>query len=470
MLFNSLAFLGFFPAFALAFFATKGNARIVVCLVGSYIFYGWWDWRFTGLLALSTLTDFYLGRLLGTEERVPRRKLLLSLSLLVNLGLLGLFKYANFFVGSAEALLTKLGVPVASHHLELVLPVGISFYTFQTLSYTIDIYRRKLTPESSLLRFAAYVALFPQLVAGPIVRASEFLPQLHETRRFDPDRFESGASLVAWGFVKKVVIADSLASVVDHRFRVPEAHDSLSLGLGVLCYAFQIYADFSGYSDIAIGTARILGFDFPENFRRPYFSTSFREFWRRWHISLSTWLRDYLYIPLGGNRQRGYRTMRNLMLTMLLGGLWHGASWTFVVWGALHGTYLIVERSLGPTWRRLTSRFPNRLRSTLQLTLVFSLTCLAWVFFRAENFTDAWEIVRRISSMDGFNLSAVQSKFVVAKGLGLIALLLIVDAMIERGRLNTLPRAVRALGFAACLWTIAFLGVFSGSQFIYFQF
>ncbi|MGE0323043.1 MAG: MBOAT family protein [Polyangiaceae bacterium] len=336
MLFNSLAFLAFFAAFLLPFFFTRGKARLVVCLVASYVFYGWWDWRFTGLLAFSTIVDFQVGKYLhATTDQAKRRRWLL-VSLVVNLGLLGVFKYLNFFIDSAVEVSTALGLHASKKHLSLILPVGISFYTFQTLSYTLDIYRKQLEPEPSFVRFAAYVAFFPQLVAGPIVRAAEFLPQLRKDPRFDANRFESGMSLIAWGFVKKVVVADSLASVVDHRFRVPEAHDALSLGLGVFCYAFQIYADFSGYSDIAIGTARLLGYDFPENFRRPYFSTSFREFWRRWHITLSTWLRDYLYIPLGGNRTPGYRTYRNLMLTMLLGGLWHGANWTFVVWGGLH--------------------------------------------------------------------------------------------------------------------------------------
>jgi alginate O-acetyltransferase complex protein AlgI len=349
--------------------------------------------------------------------------------------------------------------------------VGISFYTFQTLAYSLDVYLRRAKPAEHFLDYALFVTFFPQLVAGPIVRPTELVPQFEVPRQASSHQLGWGGALMAFGLFQKIVFADVLfAPAADAVFGAAAAVAPVDAWIGVLAFAGQIFCDFAGYSTIAIGAALALGFSLPDNFRMPYAAVGFSDFWRRWHISLSTWLRDYLYIPLGGNRQPGYRTMRNLMLTMLLGGLWHGASWTFVVWGALHGTYLIVERALGPTWRRLTSRFPSRLRSTLQLTLVFSLTCLAWVFFRAENSGDAWEIVRRISSMDGFNLSAVQSKFVVAKGLGLIALLLIVDAMIERGRLNTLPRAVRALGFAACLWTIAFLGVFSGSQFIYFQF
>ncbi|MGE3670380.1 MAG: MBOAT family protein [Polyangiaceae bacterium] len=434
------------------------------------MFYGWWDWRFTGLLAFSTIVDFQVGKYLhATTDQAKRRRWLL-VSLVVNLGLLGVFKYLNFFIDSAVEVSTALGLHASKKHLSLILPVGISFYTFQTLSYTLDIYRKQLEPEPSFVRFAAYVAFFPQLVAGPIVRAAEFLPQLRKDPRFDANRFESGMSLIAWGFVKKVVVADSLASVVDHRFRVPEAHDALSLGLGVFCYAFQIYADFSGYSDIAIGTARLLGYDFPENFRRPYFSTSFREFWRRWHITLSTWLRDYLYIPLGGNRTPGYRTYRNLMLTMLLGGLWHGANWTFVVWGGLHGTYLIAERLLAAPLTRATARLPQRLTRAVQMVTVFALTCLTWVFFRSQTVAGAATIVRTITTLDGLNPAAVQSKFLVVKGLVLIAGLITVDYLIERGIHHRLSRPVRAIGFAACLWTIAFLGSFSGSQFIYFQF
>lgn len=472
MLFNSLAFLAFFGFFVVPFFVSRGQARILVALVASYIFYGWWDWRFTSLLALSTAADFWIARRLNMAERPRARKLLLGASLAVNLGLLGTFKYANFFVNSAVESLNQIGFHVAEKDLGLVLPVGISFYTFQTLSYTIDVYRRKLEPEPNFLRFAAYVAFFPQLVAGPIVRASDFLPQLRADHAFDAERFESGMSLIAWGFVKKVVVADSLSAVVEHRFRVPEAHDSLSLGLGVFCYAFQIYADFSGYSDIAIGTARVLGFEFPENFRQPYFSASFREFWQRWHISLSSWLRDYLYIPLGGNRGGRLLTYRNLMLTMLLGGLWHGANWTFVAWGVLHGSYLIGERWLGPPWERITNalRVPSAARRVLQVLCVFTLTCVAWIFFRAQSIGAGWTILSSLLAFKGFSIAAVQGKFIVAKGLALIAMLVVVDGLLERRKLTRVPRMLRGLAFVACLWSVAFLGSFSGSQFIYFQF
>jgi alginate O-acetyltransferase complex protein AlgI len=346
VLFNSLLFFAFLAIVLPLYFSLKGRGQVLLCLIASYVFYGAWDWRFLGLIALSTIVDYCVALKLEASEAPAVRKRLLILSLALNLGLLGVFKYYNFFIGSFRDLLTSLGFSPGELTLEIILPVGISFYTFQTLSYTIDVYRREIRAERSLLRFATFVAFFPQLVAGPIVRASDFLPQLYVTHRFHRVRALGGAAQMALGFFKKIVVADSAALVVETVFTEPSVHTSIGLIVGVVFYAFQIYGDFAGYSDIAIGLARVMGFKFPPNFRQPYVSQSFSEFWTRWHISLSSWLRDYLYIPLGGNRHGTLATYRNLMITMLLGGLWHGAEWKFVIWGGLHGAYLILQRFL----------------------------------------------------------------------------------------------------------------------------
>ncbi len=471
MLFNSLPFLVFFPLFALTYFATRGRLRLLVCVSASYLFYGWWDWRFLGLIVLSTLVDFWVGTVLSKSDASPRsRRRLLGISLFVNLGILGLFKYFNFFVDSFIEFSSLFGFDVPRSSVSLLLPVGISFYTFQTLSYSIDVYRRKLEPERSLLCFATFVAFFPQLVAGPIVRASKFLPQLRIDHKFCSKRTLDGLGLVLWGFFKKVAVADSLAALVDGRFADPGVHSSLSLALGIFFYAFQIYCDFSGYSDIAIGLGRILGLELGKNFRTPYFAQSFSEFWRRWHISLSTWLRDYLYVSLGGNRGSRFQTYRNLFLTMLLGGLWHGASWNFVIWGALHGAYLAIERLVRGTKAGQRS---GGLIGVVRTLWIFSLTSFAWIFFRAETLADSKTIIARIASLDGLSLSSVGQKFLVVRAVLLIAILLACELAATNEtiskRVTTHPVG-RIVLFSICLWLIAFFGTFDGSQFIYFQF
>jgi len=446
LLFNSLAFLAFLPLFMIAYWSTKGRARLWVMLVASLVFYGWWDWRFCFLLLFSALVDYSLGILLENEQDDARRRRLIIISIAVNLGLLAFFKYFNFFVGQAAGIT-----------LRIILPVGISFYVFKTMSYTIDVYRRTQPAERDLLRFTTFVVFFPELVAGPIVRASRLLPQLARDHRFSYERMVSGAALMASGYVRKVAIADSIAPLVDIRFAHPEAHNSWSLLIGVYLYAFQIYCDFSGYSSIAIGLARILGFDFGVNFDRPYFSRSFSEFWTRWHISLSSWLRDYLYIPLGGNRGGTLRTLRNLMITMLLGGLWHGANWTFVFWGALHGSYLVVERA-----------FIRRLPRVIAILVVFNLTCFAWVFFRAHSFSNAWEVLSGIASMRG-SLGDVENRWRTLKCAVMIAVMLGFEAAAWRRTTEVSP-AMRLAFVAACAWVVLIFGTFSGNNFIYFQF
>ncbi|MEA2235525.1 MAG: alginate O-acetyltransferase complex protein AlgI [Thermoanaerobaculia bacterium] len=491
MLFNSWAFLIFLPVFAACYWATGGVARLWVMLIGSLIFYAWWDWRFVFLVLFSALVDYSIGILLENETDDHRRHRLIVMSVAVNLGLLGFFKYFNFFVTSAGELLSALGLRVQSNTLAIVLPVGISFYVFKTMSYTIDVYRRTEPAERSLLKFTTFVVFFPELVAGPIVRASRMLPQMKHDHKFSYERTLSATTLILSGYVRKVVIADSLAPLVDVRFANPAAHSALSLLLGVYLYAFQIYCDFSGYSNIAIGLARFFGFDFGINFDRPYFSRSFSEFWTRWHISLSSWLRDYLYIPLGGNRGSTFAVYRNLMLTMLLGGLWHGANWTFVAWGGLHGFYLMMQRLLGPRYERLRSllRIPSILSDAFLVVLVFHLTCLSWVFFRAPTFGHAWQVLRQIGGMRDLSFAGVDQKMLVLKCVMLIAVLIAFEIMTFQPRRRKAVLAtdegekvivsaqvpevspILRLAFAAsCIWTVLLFGTFSGNSFIYFQF
>ena len=470
MVFNSVPFLVFIALFLPVYFLLSGRIRTWWCLLGSYFFYGWWDWRFLALICVSTFIDFFVGQQLDSTSGAFDRKRLLWISLIVNLGFLAFFKYCNFFIESFEYSFQSIGFNVSGPALNIVLPVGISFYTFQSMSYTIDIYYKKLKPESDLLRFATYIAFFPQLVAGPIVRASSFLPQFNWQRNFDWNRSMSGLAQVLWGFFKKVAIADSLALFVDQCFAAPNNFGGLHLLIGVVFYSFQIYCDFSGYSDIAIGLARIMGFDFPENFRTPYFSRSFSEFWRRWHITLSTWLRDYLYIPLGGNRNGRFKTYRNLMLTMLLGGLWHGANWTFVFWGFLHGLYLVVERLLKP-FRGFIPK--NILISGLTILLVYSLTNLAWIFFRSSDFNTAMVIIHKLITLEGFAPSQVTNKFLILKGGLLISILICTELLDLKWNLNQalVKRPIfRAISFAILLWLIALFGTFGAQSFIYFQF
>ncbi|HVS64977.1 MAG TPA: MBOAT family protein [Thermoanaerobaculia bacterium] len=393
MIFTELRFLAFFVAALAAYWALPANRpRKVWLLLMSYVFYAAWDWRFLSLIWISTLVDYLVGIALGRTERAGRRRALLIASLTVNLGMLGFFKYFGFFVDSAAGLGALLGFTLHRSTLEIVLPVGISFYTFQTLSYSIDVYRRKIEPARNLLDLALFVGFFPQLVAGPIVRAADFLPQLARIRRWTAVRAAPHLTLFLLGFVKKACISDNVAPSVDAYFATPQAYDAASAWIAVLLYAIQIYCDFSGYSDMAIASAGLLGYDLGPNFRHPYVAASPREFWQRWHISLSTWLRDYLYIPLGGSRRGELATHRNLMITMLLGGLWHGAAWNFVLWGAIHGVALSAHRVWG-RWRGERVR-----RTALAVAAGVALTqawvCLGWIFFRAHDLERAWVTVR----------------------------------------------------------------------------
>ncbi len=359
------------------------HLRKLLLLLASIYFYAYWDYRFLGLLLASTLLDFFVGLRLSRTDVPLQRNAWLALSLAGNLGTLGFFKYYNFFIESAEVIWSAWGWHVGT--LQLILPIGISFYTFQTLSYSIDVYRRQLQATDSLLDFALYVMFFPQLVAGPIVRAINFLPQLRWGPTFRSENVYSGLTQILRGYVKKVLIADHLATMVDPVFAAPHIFSSLTIGLAILAYAGQIYGDFSGYSDIAIGSARLLGLELPENFSHPYLASSMSDFWRRWHMTLSTWLRDYVYIPLGGNRLSEFKTYRNLFITMLLGGLWHGAAWTFVLWGAWHGMTLALERAV--THRPSSDCPPHRPAWRSLVGWCWMITCVlvGWTLFRSQS-------------------------------------------------------------------------------------
>jgi len=376
------------------------KARLLFLLIASYVFYAYWDYRFLPLIWASSTADYLLGHAIARAPNAASRKRWLVLTVVMNLGVLGLFKYYNFGVDQMSALLTSLGLPGLEATLEVALPVGISFFTFESMSYVIDVYRGELEPHQSYAEYLTFVAFFPHLVAGPIVRPKDLLPQLAGVARFDERAASEGLFLIAVGLGKKILIGDFLAlRLVDQVFDAPHFYSALEMYAATVGYALQIYCDFSGYTDIAIGSALLLGVRFPKNFDSPYKSTSIVEFWRRWHISLSTWLRDYLYIPLGGNRHGRVRTYFNLLCTMLLGGLWHGAAWTFLIWGALHGVALAVNRYWAERWARPQPESPSFLRRAALVLLTFHFVCLGWIFFRSSSFGSAWAVLERLASL-----------------------------------------------------------------------
>jgi alginate O-acetyltransferase complex protein AlgI len=466
MLFNSFDFVLFLPAVFLLYWLA-GNLRLqnALLVVASYVFYGWWDWRFLGLIFFSSLVDFLVGRGLGRTDVPRHRKALLWTSVGVNLGLLGFFKYYNFFLDSFAGAFSFFGYTLQARGLDIVLPVGISFYTFQTLSYSIDVYRRRLEPTRDAVAFFAFVSFFPQLVAGPIERASHLLPQFAAPRRFLYKNVAAGAKLVLWGFFLKLVVADRAALYVNAIYNHVPQHDGLSFMAATVLFAFQIYGDFAGYSLIAIGTARFFDIDIMTNFNRPYFAASIREFWSRWHISLSTWFRDYLYIPLGGNRVARPRWLFNLFVTFLVSGLWHGASWTFVAWGALNGLYMIAE-----------ALFFRKIPRLLSIAFTFVLVNIAWVFFRADTLPEAFHILRTMALHPGrLYIGTGDDVTAPAYAALAVALLLFVEVRREffagRFRITQHPNAFVRLGaYALLAFVILYIGVFGESQFIYFQF
>ena len=471
MLFTEIVFAPFLllTLLAMRLAGRHGRAQLAVLFVASYLFYGWWDVRFLALILFSTCLDYFVGASLPSARSQRHRRALLGLSLAGNLGLLFFFKYADFFAESLQAALGGIGVDVQLTMLRVVLPVGISFYTFQSLSYTLDIYFRRLEPEPSLLRFIVYVSAFPQLVAGPIVRAREMLPQLRGD--FFSRSNSAGILLIFYGLAKKLFLADTLGfALADRLFRNPNRFDAPDALLGMYGYSFQIFFDFSAYSDIAIGLGLLLGLQIPANFRRPYAATNPVEFWRRWHITLSTWFRDYLYIPLGGNRVGRARLAANLFVVMLVAGLWHGASWTFVAWGALHGFALVLYRF----WR---DRVPNRpapspLRRILYSVLFFHFVTLAWVLFRAPTFGVALQVYERLAAW------SLSWKLAEPVACGALVAAIFVHAFCESrigawseafGRLRFGVQGVLIYGMLALLFLSERQGI-TDRLFIYFQF
>jgi alginate O-acetyltransferase complex protein AlgI len=409
MLFNSIDFAIFLPVvFLLYWFITNLKLQNILIVAASYLFYGWWDWRFLSLIIFSTIVDYAVSRKLSQEENIHKRKLLLWTSILVNLGFLGFFKYYNFFLDNFITVFSFFGTEIKATSLNIILPVGISFYTFQTLSYTIDVYKKKLAPTKDFIAFSAFVCFFPQLVAGPIERATHLLPQFYTKRTFDYSKAVDGMRQILWGLFKKIVIADNCAEFANIIFNNSSDYSGSTLVLGALFFTFQIYGDFSGYSDIAIGTSRLFGFDLMQNFNFPYFSRDIAEFWRRWHISLSTWFRDYLYIPLGGSRGGTWMKIRNTFIIFIVSGFWHGANWTFIFWGALNAVYflpiLLTKNNRNNLNIVAQGRYLPTIKELFLILFTFGLTVFAWIFFRAESLSHAFSYIAEILSPSLFEI------------------------------------------------------------------
>jgi D-alanyl-lipoteichoic acid acyltransferase DltB (MBOAT superfamily) len=470
MTFNSIEFVWFFIVVLAVFWSLtkRDTLRIALTLVASYYFYVSNNFWLIYLLLITTQVDYFAGILIDRENDPRRRKFVLVVSIILNLGLLAYYKYFNFVGNSIEQAAALVGWQLSWVDRNIILPVGISFYTFESMSYTIDVYRREMRAEKSWLRYSLFVAYFPHLVAGPIIRASELLHQFRRKPRLDAASVDWALATIAMGFVKKVVCGDYLAGYADKLFTDPMAHGTLGAWLGIYCFAFQIYFDFSGYSDIAIGLAKLMNFDLPQNFRRPYIARGFTDFWRRWHMTLSRWLRDYLYRPLGGNRHGTWMTCRNLLITMLLGGLWHGAAWHFIIWGLMHGVMLAVER-FGNTDRR-TEVAPGGMGDLARRLIFFHLVCLSWVAFRTGDLNNMGQVYGSLFRMQGDPAwtwgAVVAFSFVV---LGWLAQYLDERRSLMDGFLRW-PMWLRSAVYAACVGAIAVFGASAAKPFIYFQF
>ena len=480
MLFNSLQFAGFFVVVVMVYFAIPHRFRWMMLLAASYYFYMCWKAEYVVLIMFSTLVDYFAGLRMSMLSEQKRRRKYLWFSLVCNLGILFFYKYFNFLGQSVTEMLQAFNIYYDTPVFHVLLPVGISFYTFQTLSYTIDVYRGRIPAERHLGIYALYVSFWPQLVAGPIERTSHLLPQLKQRYAFDYDRVTGGLRLMLWGLFKKVVIADQLAVYVNKVYNHVGDYQGMPLLLATFFFAIQIYCDFSGYTDMARGAAQVMGFDLMENFNRPYFAKSIREFWQRWHISLSTWFRDYVYIPLGGQRTTRWRWHYNLILTFLLSGLWHGANWTFVTWGVLHGCYLIAENLSGSFQARLADHWfvgeHTLMNRALRVGITMSMICFAWIFFRANSMADAWSVIGKMFLIrpDDLGISVIGVPAFL-RAMLLLLILFIVDMTERKSSIQLVvtrqPLVVRWLIYTGICWTIALAGVFGVRQeFIYFQF
>lgn len=474
MLFNSFVFFVFLGIILPIFYMLPSKRmKNLFLLASSYIFYGYWDWRFCGLLAFSTIIDFYLGKKIHQSEDETFRKRLLQVSLFSNLGVLAIFKYFNFFIETFEGAAASLGYHLDYLHLNILLPVGISFYTFQTLSYTIDIYRRRLDASRNFIDFALFVAFFPQLVAGPIERAKALLPQLAVKLKPTKDQVQQGIVLIVTGLFRKVIIGDTSGRIVDRVFGDVGMHTSDELLFALLLFSVQIYADFSGYSHIARGTAKLLGVELMKNFEQPYLSRNITEFWRRWHISLSSWLKDYLYISLGGNRGGINKTYRNLFITMLLGGLWHGASWNFVIWGGLHGIYLAIHKYFLADRQVKAANDSNfNFVSLLKITFTFSIVIFTWLFFRSTS----WDLTVLYLEKILFWQRGENFGLFLVITLSFLILMLILDLFEYISGRHTYLLKIQSVGLKvgilASMFVITCIYLFQAepAPFIYFQF
>lgn len=478
MLFNSIDFAIFVPiVFILYWFVTNHNLRIqnLLIVMASYVFYAWWDWRFLFLMVFSISVDYLAGLALSKQQNPQIRRVAIGVSILVKFGLLGFFKYYNFFLDNFTAAFSFLGHPIKTNSLNIILPVGISFYTFQALSYTIDVYNRKIEATKDYVSFSAFVSFFPQLVAGPIERATHLLPQFYTRRVFDYSKAVDGLRQILYGLFKKVVIADNCAYFVNMVFNNSAGFSGSTLIIGALFFAFQIYGDFSGYSDIAIGVARLFGFDIMRNFAFPYFSRDIAEFWRRWHISLTTWFRDYLYIPLGGSRGSIWSKVRNIFIVFIVSGFWHGANWTFIIWGVLNAIFFMPLLLLNKNRSHLEivaqGKLLPSLKDVLNIGITFSFTVFAWIFFRAENIGHALNYISKIFSNSLFQMPEMLHKRIIL----LIGIFCIIEWF---GREQ--QYAIANIGFVRSRivrWSLYYLIAFAvfclggnEQQFIYFQF
>lgn len=483
MLFNSIDFAIFLPVvFIVYWFIFNRSLKLQNTLIvfASYVFYGWWDWRFLSLIFFSTVIDYVISIAIVNTETQIKRKTLLLISIFVNLGLLGFFKYYNFFVENFISAFHFFGFEFNAGSLNIILPVGISFYTFQTLSYTIDVYKRKFVPTTDFIAFAAFVSFFPQLVAGPIERATNLLPQFYSKRSFDYNKAVDGSRQILWGLFKKVVIADSCAEFVNMIFAQHEVYSGSTLLLGAVLFAFQIYCDFSGYSDIAIGVSRLFGFNLMQNFAFPYFSRDIAEFWRRWHISLSTWFRDYLYIPLGGSKGSTWFKIRNTFIIFIVSGFWHGANWTFIVWGALNAVYFLPLMLTNKNRKNIEivaqDKYLPTISEIIRIIITFAMTLIAWIFFRAESLNHA---ISYLSKMFSNSLFAFPTFSGVGRTLPIVFLILFLLFVEWMGRDKKFALSEIELKFSKPFrWLFYFfltflMGMFMQTDempFIYFQF
>ena len=484
MLFNSLEFLLFLPTvFCLYWFVFNKNLKVqnLLLLISSYVFYGWWDWRFLSLIFLSTIVDYFVGLKIYESSDKKTKKSYLWISILFNLGLLGFFKYFNFFIDSWIDLLGTFGYEHQSTWtLNVILPVGISFYTFQTMSYSLDIYYGKLKPTKDFISFASFVSFFPQLVAGPIERASNLLPKILKNRAFKYEQGVQGLRIILWGIFKKVVIADNLGEYVDKVFSNYNMYDGSTLFIILFFFTFQIYCDFSGYSDIAIGVAKLFGIKLSQNFKYPYFSRNIGDFWKKWHISLSSWFRDYVYIPLGGSKRGNLLAVRNIFITFLISGFWHGANWTFIIWGFVHAIlyiplFLFRNKPFSKNKEKLYVN-TNLLKKSFQTGITFFAVMIAWVFFRSDSITDAFLYLKKIfsnnlllSPKNDFLQLSIGADVIIDTG---ILLIFIIFEFIQKNKKTifeienkTLRRTIYYL-----IILLTLLRYNDGNNFIYFQF